>query len=278
MCKSEQSGAPRDAAIEWKVDSFPTELTLYYHNGKTTISERSLNFIIEPEKQLGLEPLEASMVVSQGRNWASVPFAFPRAGKYVVSAYRADRSVMASTLISIDGPEKETRPVLAVVTTTTTTPSAVLPAGGRSRLDNMELSTVQIAPGEPEPVVRPLTEEELKTLKFDDVNIAFGTGVKDKKLVAPANVFADAQTRKGIIAQLSGTKPFGVSELVMSIWRDSGSSTTEFDEHVLDVSMDVDAKSYTMQAPITLYKKGKYKVSFFTGDFVWIGSAYLTVN
>ena len=280
VCKTQQSGVPRESAIEWKVDSFPQELTLFYHNGKTTISERSLNFIIEPEKRLGLEPFEASIVVSQGRNWAATPFLFTRAGKYVISAYRADKTVMATTLISIDGPENQEVAVVTeapVVKTEPAVSSPTVSGVATNRPDNVNQAQVQVAPSAPVQVAVELTAEEQKTLKFEEVNIAFGTGVSGRKLTAPGSAFTDVQTRKGIVVQLSNTKPFGVGSVAIDIWR-KAPGASDFDEMIVNQTVNVNAKDYTVQAPITLYKKGEYKVSFFTPDFVWIGSAYLTVN
>ncbi|MCF8258967.1 MAG: hypothetical protein K9J06_15540 [Flavobacteriales bacterium] len=280
ICKSQQDGNPRGAATEWKVDSFPVQLTLFYHHGKTTIDERSLNFIIEPESKLGIGPFEASVVVSQGRNWASTTFMFHRAGKYMVSAYRSDRTVMASTLFSVDGPEKEDVPAVVSAPPAATKPAS---AGATDVVqtisrDGVRYDGPQTTPTERVAIERPLTTEEQKTLKYEEVNIAFGTGVSGRKLEGVAESFTDSQTRKGILVQLSNPKPFGTDAIVIDIWKRSSANATDFDELVTNSSVTVSPKDYTAHAPITLFKKGAYKVSFFTPDMVWIGSSYLTVR
>jgi len=282
VCKSQQSGVPREASTEWTATQFPLELTLFYNNGKTTISDRSINFIVEAEKRLELAPSEVSIVVGQGRNWASVPFAFQRAGKYVVTAYKADKSVLATTLIAIDGPENEQAPIVNTPAEPATLAQPVPstpPASPPTREVGATASTdVQTPPSPAIKTLTPLDAEEKKTLKFEEVNIAFGTGVANKKLTDAGNSFTDAQTRKGIIVQLSLPTPFGIEAVACDIWKKSSPDAADFDELVMNQQVKVSSKAYTLQAPITLYKKGEYKVSFFTPDFVWIGSAYLTVN
>jgi hypothetical protein len=271
VCRSQQSGVPRDAATEWTADAFPLSLTLFYHNGRTTITERSLNFIIEAEDGMGIGPFEESIVVSQGRNWASVDFSFPRAGKYVVSAYRADRSVMARTEVTINGPE---------VSRAQTAATAVPPKAGtssRTAMDGEPASVAQIPPAPHVPVKQELTEEEAQTLRFDFVNIAFGTAVKDRRLVDAGERFNDAQSRKGLVVQLSNSKPLGTKSVTMDVWKRTGASE-EYDEMVLETTVDVDPRSYTTQTALTLFKKGDYKVTFFTDDLVWMGSGHLTIE
>lgn len=280
VCKSQQDGIPRGGAIEWQVDSFPVQLTLFYHHGKTTISERNLNFIIEPEPRLQMGPFEANVVVSQGRNWASTTFMFTRAGKFAVTAYRSDRTAMATTLISIDGPEKEE---LQIPGATAETPEPRAPGVQPATAtvvtrDGDRYTGVQTPPSAPASIQRPLTEEDRQTLRFAEVNIAFGTGLSGRRLDGVSDTFSDAQTRKGIVVQLSNPKPFASDKIVMDIWRKSSVNATDHDELVLNADVAVNPKAYTVDAPITLFKKGEYKVSFFTSEMVWIGSAYLTVK
>ncbi len=279
VCKSQQSGVPSGVAAEWKVDAFPIELTLFYNNGKTTINERVVNFIVETEKRFGLAPVEVSMVVSQGRNWISAPFAFERAGKYVITAFRPNKSVLATSLISIEGPEVvvKTETVAAAPVVASNSKAEIIPADNQ-RFDAVQRPEAQIATATPVKLATPLNAEEQKTLKFEEVNIAFGTGVADKKLKSPATTFTEAQTRKGIIVQLSNSSQFGVESVSLDIWKKSNASASDYDELIVNTKVAVSPKGYTTQAPITLFKKGEYKVSFFTPDFVWIGSAYLTVN
>jgi len=278
VCKSQQDGIPRGASTEWKVDSFPVQLTLFYHHGKTTIDERNLNFIIEPESSLGIGPFEASVVVSQGRNWASTTFMFTRAGKYMISAYRSDKTVMAANLVSIDGPEKEVAAAPAPMAVARPVSKATEPSSQTVSRDGKPYDGLQVAPVARVATDRPLTAEEQKTLKFEEVNIAFGTLISGRKLEGVAARFTDAQTRKGIVVQLSNSKPFGAESITLDIWRKSSATANDFDELITNSDVAVNPKAYTVHAPITLFKKGEYKVSFFTSDFVWIGSAYLTVH
>jgi hypothetical protein len=279
VCKSQQSGVPSGAAAEWKVDAFPIELTLFYNNGKTTINERVVNFIVESEKRFGLAPVEVSMVVSQGRNWISAPFAFERAGKYVITAFRPDKSVLATSLISIEGPEVvvKTEAVAVEPVVARNSKAEIIPADNQ-RFDAVQRPESQIPVAAPVKLAAPLNAEEQKTLKFEEVNIAFGIGVADKKLKSPATTFTEAQTRKGIIVQLSNSSQFGAESVSLDIWKKSSATASDYDELIVNTKVAVSPKGYTTQAPITLFKKGEYKVSFFTPDFVWIGSAYLTVN
>jgi len=278
ICRTQQDGIPRGASTEWKVDSFPVQLTLFYHHGKTTIDERNLNFIIEPEASLGIGPFEASVVVSQGRNWASTTFMFTRAGKYMIGAYRSDRTVMAANHVSIDGPEKEIPAAPEPVETAKPANKGTEPTSETVSRDGVQYDGPQIAPAARVAIDRPLTAEEQKTLKFEEVNIAFGTANSGRKLEGVSASFPDAQTRKGIVVQLSNSKPFGAESITMDVWRKSSPSATDFDELIVNNDVAVNAKAYTVHAPVTLFKKGEYKVSFFTSDFVWIGSAYLTVR
>lgn len=279
VCKGQQSGVPRAASAEWTAETFPLALTLFYHNGKTTITERSLNFIIEAEDGAGIGPFEESIVVSQGRNWASVDFSFPRSGKYVVSAYRADRSIMARAEVTIAGPEAvqiqvaDERMLTPVLKNPNET--GVMPV--RSAMEGVPTSVVQVSPTPRVPVKQELSQEEEKTLKFDFVNIAFGTSVKDRRLVDAGERFNEAQSRKGLVVQLSNAKPLGTKSVAFDVWRRSGSSQ-EYDEMVVDQQFDVDPKAYTAQTSLTLFKKGEYKVTFFTEELVWIGSGILTIE
>lgn len=270
VCKTQQDGIPRGSSMEWKVDSFPVQLTLFYNHGKTTIDERNLNFIIEPEQGLGIAPSEISIVVSQGRNWASIPFMFQRSGKYAISAYRSNKSILASTHISVTGPEKQFGANAA-------TGTAV--GMGRRAVDGEQPPAVQVPPTERVPVKRPLTEEEKKTLHFEGVRIAFGTGIKNHKLEGGSSSFGSEVARKGIQVQLTNPKPFGAKALLYDVWRSASSgSDADHSELIVNGEMSTDPKAYTVSAPLTLFKTGSYKVSFFTAENVWIGSAYLTVE
>lgn len=278
VCKTQQDGIPRGGAIEWQVESFPVQLTLFYHNGKTTISERHLNFIVEPENGLGIGPFEESIVVSQGRNWASVLFEFPKAGKYVVSAFRNDQSVMAATHITIEGPAIEKPSKEEEETVRPSGSTALKPERTLSIIrDHAQPSSYQVSPSPEVKLAQPLSDEEMKTLHFAEVNIGFGTGVSGRKLADAGSEFTELQTRKGLVVQLSNNKPFATESVMMDVWRKSGEDT-DYDEMVFESSVAVNAKSYTVQTPLTLFKKGDYKVSFFTSDFVWIGSGYVSVK
>jgi hypothetical protein len=282
VCRSQQSGVPKDAATEWTAEQFPLSLTLFYHNGKTTITERSLNFIIEAENGAGIGPFEESIVVSQGRNWASLDFSFPRAGKYAVSAYRADRSVMARTEVTINGPEVGqpqvvTGGISAVEAPQPSKPSQQGGSSERSAMHGEPSVVVQVPPAPRVPVTQELSEQDAKTLRFDFVNIAFGSAVRDRRLVDAGERFNDVQSRKGLVVQLSNSKPLGTRSFTVDVWRRSGSSQ-EHDEMILEKQVEVDPTSYTAQTELILFKKGDYKVTFFTDDLVWIGSGFLTVE
>jgi len=279
VCRSQQSGVPKDAATEWTAEQFPLTLTLFYHNGKTTITERSLNFIIEAEDGSGIGPFEESIVVSQGRNWASLDFSFPRSGKYAVSAFRADRSVMARTEVTITGPDVVATSVeeKRSVAVAPAQPSGRVGAPMRSAVHGESLSVAQIPPSPRVPVTQELSEKDAETLRFDFVNIAFGSAVRDRRLVDAGERFSDAQSRKGLVVQLSNSKPLGTKSVTVDVWRRSGSSQ-EYDEMIIEKQVVVDPKSYTTQTELILFKKGDYKVTFFTDDLVWIGSGYLTVE
>ncbi len=277
VCKSQQDGYPHSASTVWTVDSFPVQLTLFYNNGKTTIDERNLNFIIEAEAKLGLAPAEASVVVSQGRNWASTTFSFQRSGKYVVSAYRSDRSVMAATQISISGPDRAEVSQESMTPVKSNNRDSILTTASSS-YEGERFSGPQAPPAPRVALGKKLSEEELKTLAFEEVNIAFGTGINGRKLEGVSVSFSDAQARKGIVVQLSNPKPFTGGTITMDVWKKSNPTATDYEEMVVNSSVSVAAKAYTVQAPLTLFKKGDYKVSFFTSDMVWIGSAYLSVQ
>jgi hypothetical protein len=277
VCKSQQDGYPRGASTVWAVDSFPVQLTLFYNNGKTTIDERNLNFIIEAEAKLGLAPAEASVVVSQGRNWASTTFSFQRSGKYVVSAYRSDRSVMAATQISISGPDKTEVKQESSNSVKSEAQEPVL-ASTSSSYEGERFTGAQVPPAPKVSLQKTLSEEEQKTLAFEEVNIAFGTAISGRKLDGVSESFLDAQARKGIVVQLSNPKPFAGGTITMDVWKKSGPNASDYDEMVVNSSVSVTPKAYTVQAPLKLFKKGDYKVSFFTSDMVWIGSAYLSVK
>lgn len=279
VCKSQQDGIPRGAAIEFKVDSFPWQLTLFYNHGKTTITERSINFIIEPEARTGIAPSEASVVVSQGRNWASTTFMFQHSGKYAISAYRSDNSVMATALITIEGPDTEAVDQVAVVADNEPAERKSTDGNTDSGLRHGEhYSGPQVAPAERVSIERPISEEEAKTLHFSDVNIALGTSISGGKLNGVSDRFADTQTRKGIVVQLSNAKPFGSDSITLDVWRKSAPTASDHDELIMNSDVAVNPKAYTVHAPLTLFKKGEYKVSFFTKEQVWIGSAYLSVR
>jgi hypothetical protein len=282
VCRSHQSGVPKDASAEWTAEQFPLTLTLFYHNGKTTITERSLNFIIEAEDGAGIGPFEESIVVSQGRNWASIDFSFPRSGKYAVSAYRADRSVMARTEVTINGPETSQAEAVAGSISALAAPQPSKPSqqGGsseRSAMHGEPSVVVQVPPAPRVPVTQELSEQDAKTLRFDFVNIAFGSAVRDRRLVDAGERFNDVQSRKGLVVQLSNSKPLGTRSFTVDVWRRSGSSQ-EHDEMILEKQVEVDPTSYTAQTELILFKKGDYKVTFFTDDLVWIGSGFLTVE
>lgn len=277
VCKSQQDGYPRGASTEWKVDSFPANLTLFYNHGKTTIDDRAVVFVIEPESGLGIASSETSVVVSQGRNWVSATFSFERGGKYAISAYRSDRSILAATHIVMSGPEKQVRASAPVATTQTKDGAVATPVLNVSR-DGERYEGPQQPPATKVAVAQPISAEEEKTFRFDDVNIAFGTGIHGRKLEGVADRFTDAQARKGIVVQLSNPVPFSGTAVSMDIWRKSSEQAPDFDEMVVSSVVAVSPKAHTVHAPMTLFKKGDYKVSFFSSDMVWIGSAYLTVQ
>ncbi|MFT5919698.1 MAG: hypothetical protein ACI9FU_001511, partial [Granulosicoccus sp.] len=70
--------------------------------------------------------------------------------------------------------------------------------------------------------------------------------------------------------------PIKTKTLQIDIWKKGKDGT--FSELTVSKEHHCNPKVYKTFFPVKFYQEGKYKVSVYTDDFVWICSSYLTIT
>ncbi|MBI1288481.1 MAG: hypothetical protein GC178_13000 [Flavobacteriales bacterium] len=268
-------GSLRNPSTEWKTNEFPFKLVLMYNNGKTTINGNAMFFRIEAAPEVGIEPDEQKIVVGQGRSWAAFKYDFQAPGKYTITTYDREHTLLATASITIEGPKKPEpkpepvepeKPVEQVVT------------------KKAELTKEAIIENAPEPVfVEPLAEEELteeekETLVFESFYIAFGRTVQSGMLMGQNEKFKGVPGGVDLQVLFSNNEGFGTETIAVEVWyRPQGGK--EYDTMVKEMTVPIGKGVTQANFPLNLRDRGSYKVSLYTGgdDPVWIGSGYAAI-
>jgi hypothetical protein len=227
--------------------------------------------------------------VSQGRNWVGADIEFNYAGNHVISAFSLENKILASTKFKITLKAKEAAtPVLNEVT-------EIGEVTKEAPKTEEEVVTKEVIKKE-EPVVQPegepiveelatgfdtskkveITEEEAKTLHYEGAKLEFGKAKGSKGLDGKGAEFKLSNGRADVTGLLINHLPIKTKTLQVDIWQQgkngSFSELTVSDEHACN------PKFYKTFFPIKFYREGKYKVSVYTDDFVWINSGYVTIS
>ena len=290
ICKRfTNTGQPKSAKTEIVVDSLPLQLKMIYNNGKTTIDKSKLNMLIEVEDGKKIPAQAFYINVSQGRNWVGADIEFNYAGDHVISAFSLENEILASTKFKITLKAKEApTPVFneaAVIAEikkeTPKTVEEVVPKVFAKKEDSL-------LQAEAEPIVEELatgfdtskkveiTEEEAKTLYYEGAKLEFGKAKGSKGLEGKGAEFNLSNGRADVTGLLINQLPIKTKTLQVDIWQQgkdgSFSELTVSEEHACN------PKFYKTFFPIKFYRAGKYKVSIYTDDFVWISSGYVTIS
>lgn len=292
-------GSLRNASTEWNTNAFPFKLVLMYNNGKTTINGNAMFFLIEGDKESGVEPDEQKIVVGQGRSWAAFKYDFTAPGKYTITTFDREHTKLASTTITIEGPKKVVEPPKPVAKEPEPVkkPEPVVEAKPEPKEEKKEepkvekvetkkanLTKEEILENAPEPVFvesvvkEELTEEEKETLVFESFYMAFGRSVQSGMLMGQNEKFKGVPGGVNLQAQFSNNEGFGTETVAVEVWF-KALGTTEFSELTHEINVPI-AKNVTQaNFPINLRDRGTYKVSLYTGDQdpVWIGTSYVSI-
>ncbi|MFT5053704.1 MAG: hypothetical protein ACI97X_000723 [Oceanospirillaceae bacterium] len=282
------TGQPKNVVTEIVVDSLPLQLKVLYNNGKTTIDKSKLNMLIEVEDGKKIPAQAFYINVSQGRNWVGADIEFKHAAEHVVSAFTPENEILASTnfKITLKGDQKlviEEKKVAEEVVSETVEPKII---------EDVEIAEV----AEKEPDVEEtidtvleetatgfdptkkvaITEEEAKTLHYEGVSLEFGTSKGGKGLEGKSADFKLTKGRADVTGLLMNQLPIKTKTLQIDIWKKGKDGT--FSELTVSKEHHCNPKVYKTFFPVKFYQEGKYKVSVYTDDFVWICSSYLTIT
>lgn len=291
FCESyANTGVPKNPATEFLVDSLPFRVQVLYNNGKTTIANSKVNFLVEPEESMNKKAEKTFVNVSQGRNWVVMEQLFEQPGKYAVSVFTPQNEIMAGSLITIKvkGANKP------AVEKPAETPKAEKPKKVEKveKVEKKAVAKDTEAPAVSEPVASKktktidtgfnpamkveITEEDKKTLHYEGVKILFGNSLDKGKLTGVSDSFGKDKGRVKVMTQVLNPQPLKTEKIQADFWMKS--NTGEFDELVVSEEHDANPRSYKAYFTTDLFKSGEYKVSVYTEDFVWIASSYLTVK
>ncbi|MFM1876750.1 MAG: hypothetical protein RL266_2487 [Bacteroidota bacterium] len=292
-------GSLRNASSEWQTNSFPLKLVLMYTNGKTTINGNAMFFLIEGDKETGLEPDEEKIVVGQGRSWAAFKYDFTVPGNYTITTFDREHTKLASTTIHIEGPKKvveQPKPIVketaevkqpAPVAEKKPEPAAELkeePKTEKVDTKKAALTKEEILENAPEPVFvesvikEELTEEEKETLVFESFYMAFGRSVQSGMLMGQNEKFKGVPGGVDLQAQFSNNEGFGTETVAVEVWF-KASGTSDYSELVKELTVPLAKNATQAHFPLNLRDRGSYKVSLYTSgeDAVWIGSSYVSI-
>jgi hypothetical protein len=290
ICKRfTNTGQPKSVMTEIVADSLPLQLKVIYNNGKTTIDKSKLNMLIEVEDGKKI-PAQAFYVnVSQGRNWVGADIEFNYAGDHVISAFSLENKILASTKFKITLKAKEApTPVFNDATLIAEVQKKETPKTVEKVVPKVFLKKDEpIIQAESEPTVKELatgfdtskkveiTEEEAKTLYYEGAKLEFGKAKGSKGLEGKDAEFKLLNGRADVTGLLINQLPIKTKMLQVDIWQQgkdgSFSELTVSEEHACN------PKFYKTFFPIKFYREGKYKVSVYSDDFVWINSGYVTI-
>ena len=279
-------GSLRNPSKEWKTEEFPIKLVLMYNNGKTTINGNTMNFLVEPEKTLGLPAEDLKLVIGQGRSWAAMKHDFKQPGTYTITAYDREKNAMASTSIKIDGPKK-------VVVEEVKAPEPVIvkeePPKPEPKVEE-KLVVVETKPAKVEPIkfieqaTEPvvieqkveLTEEEEETIMYETFYIAFGRGMRNGMLEGQNEKFKLNPKGHYVEVLFSNNLGFNTKRITADVWR-KPRDASDYTEHVTEKHVNISPKTIQSNFNLSFFKRGDYKVSLYTEEFVWIGSGYVSL-
>lgn len=291
FCESyANTGIPKKPSKEFLVDSLPFRVQVLYNNGKTTIANSKVNFLVEPEKSMNKKAEKTFINVSQGRNWVVMEKMFELPGRYAVSVFTPKNEIMAGSVISIkvkgaakpvvekivDTP-KEEKPKKVVkvekVEKKAVAEDTEAPANSKP-VESKETKRIDTGFNPAEKVE--ITEDEKKTLHYEGVKLLFGNSLSNGKLEGQSDSFGKDKGRVKVMTQVLNPQPLKTEKIQADFWMKS--NTGEFDELVVSEEHDANPRSYKAYFTTDLFKSGEYKVSVYTEDFVWIASSYLTVK
>jgi len=275
-------GSLRNESKEWKTSAFPLKLVLMYYNGKTTINGNRMSWLIEPEKSLGLPTENVALVVGQGRSWAAIKHDFKATGSYTITAYDREKKALATTVISIEGPQK------VIIKPTPVKPELVVEKKPKKvvvqpvevatqpvRITKKELIENAPEPTFIEPIKEELTEEEEETLVYESFYIVFGRSVQSGMLMGQNEKFKSVAGGNYVEVLFSNNEGF-TSIVKVDVWL-KPKGATQYSQHILDKNVTV-AKGHTQSNfHLTLRQRGSYKVSLFDEKDTWIGSSYVAL-
>ena len=290
-------GTLRNASTEWQTNEFPYKLVLMYRNGKTTINGNAMFFLIEGDKESGVEPYEHKLVVGQGRSWAAFKYDFTAPGVYKITTFDREHTKLATSSITIKGPKKVVKPEPVVVEKKPEpNPKPVAEKKPEPKEEKKELVAEKVEPKKaeltkeeiienaPEPVFvenlvkEELTEEEKETLVFESFYIAFGRSVQSGMLTGQNEKFKGVPGGVNLKALFSNNEGFGENGVAVEIWF-KAKGTADYSELTDELIVPIKKNETQASFPLNLRDRGSYKVSLYTNDedAIWIGSSYVSI-
>jgi hypothetical protein len=227
--------------------------------------------------------------VSQGRNWVGADIEFNYAGNHVISAFSLENEILASTKFKITLKAKEApTPVFNEATVLAEVKKENPKTVEEVVLKVFAKKEEPLLQAEAEPLVEELatgfdtskkieiTEEEAKTLYYEGAKLEFGKAKGSKGLEGKGAEFNLSNGRADVTGLLINQLPIKTKTLQVDIWQQGKNGS--FSELTVSEEHACNPKFYKTFFPIKFYREGKYKVSVYTDDFVWISSGYVTIS
>lgn len=302
------NGGVRFEATEFGAPRFPITLTLLFHNGRVTINETKLTFIIEKLNTEGASPEVIFVRVPQGRNWLSTDHSFVSSGEYRITAFDPDNKSLANATVVIkagdiappdasDAKEIQEAEKAEETETGSNETAQVVESGERSKIDLGIKSGEQMPDDQrrlryeramadtvSDPLLAlaygetvDLDAQDIAVLNFDKATMKFGTGISKDQLAGEATEFGYDTKGRYVQIFLDNGTPLATDRLVVDVWMRS-SADQDYDQHVGRKEVGINPKLSRANFHFSFFKQGDHKVSVYTREMVWVCNGYLSIK
>jgi hypothetical protein len=302
------NGGVRFEATEFGAPRFPIILTILFHNGRVTINQTKLTFIIEKLNTEGASPEVIFVRVPQGRNWLSTDYSFVSSGEYRITAFDPDNKSLANATVVIKAgdvapvetaelkTDQETVKAEEAKSEATET-AQVSESGERSKID-LGIKTGEQMPDDQrklryekamadtvsDPLLAlaygetvDLDAQDIAVLNFDKATMKFGTGITKDQLAGEATEFGFDAKGRYVQIFLDNGSPLATDRLVVDVWMRT-SADQDYDQHIGRKEVGINPKMARANFHFSFFKQGEHKVSVYTRDMVWVCNGYLSIK
>ena len=117
---------------------------------------------------------------------------------------------------------------------------------------------------------------QVNTEYYKNSEVIFCEDVVDGSAVNASSTFTIGANGGYVQVQVDNGKAMKTTQLIVDVWKKS--STGEYDKFVETKKFDIKATWDSPFFEYTFYKAGKYKLSIYNEDEVFINSGYVTIN